>query len=175
MPKRTARRQDSDEESEEVEDVMAWGNKKDNYYKDSENEYSSLEEEQQEARKIYDNQLDDLQDHQLYEIPQQADEPEDDDDHLDEKGLSHQYLTKEIKATVKLGLRISEEPQSRTKDLLETYLQSYLLSLIAMREVKIPYIEYHPIVSKTLQLKEDIGKLKHLLDNSTHYGEQSPE
>ena len=35
MPKKVARRKDSDEESEEVEDVMAWGSKKDNYYKDS--------------------------------------------------------------------------------------------------------------------------------------------
>lgn len=35
MPKRVAKRKDSDEESEEIEDVMAWGSKKDNYYKDS--------------------------------------------------------------------------------------------------------------------------------------------
>jgi cation transport regulator ChaB len=45
MPKRPARARDSDDQSEEVEDVMAWGSSKQNYYKDSDNEYSSLEEE----------------------------------------------------------------------------------------------------------------------------------
>jgi hypothetical protein len=50
-------------------------------------------------------------------------------------------------------------------------LQSYLLSLIAMREIKIPYIEYHPIVGKTLQMKEDINKLRQLLDNSPDFDE----
>lgn len=81
---------------------------------------------------------------------------------------------------VKLGLKISEEPDSKARSLLETYIQSYLMALIALRELKIPYIEYHPIVNKALQLKEDIGKLKHLLESSTvhdgeHYKDEEEE
>jgi hypothetical protein len=36
---------------------MAWGNRKENYYQQSESEYSQLEDEEQEAKKIYEQQL----------------------------------------------------------------------------------------------------------------------
>jgi hypothetical protein len=45
MPKKTTGRNRKDSEDEEVEDVMAWGSKKENYYQQSESEYSELEEE----------------------------------------------------------------------------------------------------------------------------------
>ena len=38
---------DSDEEPD---DVMAWGNKRENYYQQNEDEYSQSAEEEQEAR-----------------------------------------------------------------------------------------------------------------------------
>lgn len=34
----------SDEQNEQVEDIVAWGNRKDNYYQESSNEYSEIEE-----------------------------------------------------------------------------------------------------------------------------------
>ncbi len=49
---------------------MAWGKRKDNYYQDSSNEYSELEEEEEEAKKIYQNQLEQLDHQDLYEVPQ---------------------------------------------------------------------------------------------------------
>lgn len=36
---------------------MAWGNRKENYYQDNQNQYSELSEEEEEAKKIYENQL----------------------------------------------------------------------------------------------------------------------
>lgn len=41
---------------------MAWGNRKENYYQASEEEYSELSEEEQEAKKIYEHQLEELND-----------------------------------------------------------------------------------------------------------------
>jgi len=57
MPKHPKRAQKEDSDDEQVEDVMAWGNRKENYYQQSESEYSELEEEEQEAKKIYEQQL----------------------------------------------------------------------------------------------------------------------
>jgi hypothetical protein len=50
----------------------------------------------------------------------------------------------------KLGLRISELPDSKVRSVLETHIQAYLMALIGLRELKIPFVEYHPIVSKTI-------------------------
>lgn len=50
------------------------------------------------------------------------------------------------------------------------------MSLIALRELTIPYVEYHPILNQIMQMKQDIAKLKTLLDNSTHHEElDNPE
>lgn len=69
MPKQPNKRNRNDSDEEEVEDVMAWGNRKENYYQQSESEYSQLDEEEQEAQKIYQNQLEELQDDHLYQLP----------------------------------------------------------------------------------------------------------
>ncbi len=44
MPKHPKRAQKEDSDDEQVEDVMAWGSRKENYYQQSESEYSELEE-----------------------------------------------------------------------------------------------------------------------------------
>ena len=44
MPKHARRAQKEDSDDEQVEDVMAWGSRKENYYQQSESEYSELEE-----------------------------------------------------------------------------------------------------------------------------------
>ena len=49
MPKKHKKLPDHSDE-EELEDIMAWGNKKENYYQDGEEEYSKSEEEEQEAQ-----------------------------------------------------------------------------------------------------------------------------
>lgn len=49
------------------------------------------------------------------------------------------------------------------------------MSLIALRELTIPYVEYHPILNQLMQMKQDIAKLKTLLDTSTHHEEQQEE
>ena len=49
------------------------------------------------------------------------------------------------------------------------------MSLIALRELTIPYVEYHPILNQIMQMKQDIAKLKTLLDTSTHHEEQEEE
>lgn len=49
------------------------------------------------------------------------------------------------------------------------------MALIALRELKIAYVEYHPIVSQAMALKQDIAKLRTLLDASTHQGEPHEE
>lgn len=78
MPKQAGRRKGSESEEEEVEDIMAWGNRKENYYQASEEEYSELSEEEQEAKKIYEHQLEELNDEDLYQIPkgEQSEEEE---------------------------------------------------------------------------------------------------
>ncbi len=81
MPKKATGRNRKDSEDEEVEDVMAWGSRKENYYQQSESEYSELEEEEQEAKKIYEQQLEDLQDDRLYNLPAaRSQEPEEEDE-----------------------------------------------------------------------------------------------
>lgn len=49
------------------------------------------------------------------------------------------------------------------------------MSLIALRELTIPYVEYHPILNQLMQMKQDIAKLKTLLDSSTHHEEQEDQ
>lgn len=78
-------------EEEGIADVMAWGSYKDNYYKNSEDEYSSLEEEEQEALKIYENQFKILNDQEIYELPQEASK-EGSGSEDSEDGLSFEYL-----------------------------------------------------------------------------------
>lgn len=51
MGKGKKKQQESD--SEEIEDVMAWGKSKNNYYRDEEDQYSNASEEEMEARQIY--------------------------------------------------------------------------------------------------------------------------
>lgn len=46
------------------------------------------------------------------------------------------------------------------------------MSLIALRQLQIPYIQFHPIVNKTLELKEEIKKLNHLLEAQSNTKEQ---
>ena len=72
-------------------------------------------------------------------------------------------------------MKVSGEPDGQTKSLLESYIQTYLMSLIALRELTIPYVEYHPILNQIMQMKQDIAKLKTLLDTSTHHEEQEEE
>ena len=59
MPKGRPKK-DNQSDSEELQDIMAWGNKKDNFYKDSQEEDSDLSEEQLEAKKIYDNHFQEI-------------------------------------------------------------------------------------------------------------------
>jgi hypothetical protein len=51
-------------------------------------------------------------------------------------------------------------------------VQTYLLSLIALRELDIPHVEYHPILNQIMQMKQDISKLRALLETSTHHEEE---
>ena len=81
--------------------------------------------------------------------------------------MSREYLSREIKRTVKLGLRVSEEPDSEAKQLLETYLQNYLMALIAMRDLKIPYLEHHPITQAATELHQSIQSLQSVLEKNT--------
>ena len=37
------------------------------------------------------------------------------------------------------------------------------MALIGLRELKIPFVKYHPLVDKIVQMKQDIYKLKGLL------------
>ncbi len=67
----------------------------------------------------------------------------------------------------RLGSRVSAEHDSKPKQLLEEHIQAYLMALIALRELKIAYIEYHPIVTHAMTLKQDIARLRILLDAST--------
>lgn len=46
------------------------------------------------------------------------------------------------------------------------------MSLIALRELNIPHIEYHPILTHIAQMKQDISKLKNLFENSTHQDDE---
>jgi hypothetical protein len=39
------------------------------------------------------------------------------------------------------------------------------MSLISLRELKIPNVQYHPILNKILELKEDISKLTFAFDH----------
>lgn len=49
------------------------------------------------------------------------------------------------------------------------------MALIGLRELKIPYIEYHPLFNKTIELKQDINKLKRLLDSPTVHEETNQD
>lgn len=40
----------------------------------------------------------------------------------------------------KLGLRISEEADSKVRRALEVQIQAYMMALIGLRELSIPYI-----------------------------------
>jgi hypothetical protein len=142
MPKHPHKHARNDSEDEQVEDVMAWGSKKENYYQNSESEYSELEEEEQEAKKIYQNQLEELQDDELYQLPpSRQHQPElDDEEDTSNAQLSHEYLTAEIRRMARLGSRVSSEHESKAKALLEEYIQAYLMALIALRELKIAYV-----------------------------------
>lgn len=71
-----------------------------------------------------------------------------------------------------MGSRVSGEHDSKPKQLLEEHIQAYLMALIALRELKIAYVEYHPIVTHAMALKQDIAKLRTLLDASTHHAEE---
>jgi hypothetical protein len=58
------------DDDDQVDDVMAWGRKRENYYKQDEDEYSSLSEEQKEAEQIYKNKYDNyMNDEDVYDIP----------------------------------------------------------------------------------------------------------
>lgn len=63
-----------------------------------------------------------------------------------------------------MGLKISEEADSKLRRALETQLQVYLMALIGLRELKIPYIEHHPLFNKVIEMKQDISQLKRLFD-----------
>jgi hypothetical protein len=59
------------DDDDQVDDVMAWGRKRENYYKQDEDEYSSLSEEQKEAEQIYKNKYDNyMNDEDVYDIPE---------------------------------------------------------------------------------------------------------
>jgi hypothetical protein len=45
------------------------------------------------------------------------------------------------------------------------------MALIGLRDLKIPYVEFHPLFNQTLQMKQDISRLKRLLDTSTLHSE----
>ena len=66
-----------------------------------------------------------------------------------------------------MGMRVSEEPESRVRRVLETEIQAYLMALISLRDLNIPYVQYHPLFNKTIEMKQDIAKLKMLLEKST--------
>lgn len=70
---------------------MAWGARKDNYYQHSESEYSQLEEEEEEAKQIYQHHITQLQNDDIYDLPQQHSEHESIDD-TQEAHLSQEYL-----------------------------------------------------------------------------------
>lgn len=100
-----------------------------------------MEEEEQEAKKIYEQQLDELQDDDLYNLPAaQPQDEEDDEDETRQSTLSREYLTAEIRRMARLGSRVSGEPDSKPKQLLEEHIQAYLMALIALRELKIAYV-----------------------------------
>lgn len=93
MAKGKKRQQES--ESEEIEDVMAWGRSKNNYYREDEDEYSEASEEQEEARQIYDNQLDNLNQDEYYEVPADEDSlPSAQED--DNPAIDQDYIQSEI-------------------------------------------------------------------------------
>jgi hypothetical protein len=75
----------------------------------------------------------------------------------------------------RLGSRVSGQHDSKPKQLLEEYIQAYLMALIALRELKIAYVEYHPIVAHAMTLKQDIAKLRTLLDQSTVHADPEEE
>jgi hypothetical protein len=70
-----------------------------------------------------------------------------------------------------MGLKISEETDSKVRRTLESQIQAYLMALIGLRELKIPYIEHHPLFNATIEMKQDISKLKRLFDVSTQHEE----
>lgn len=41
------------------------------------------------------------------------------------------------------------------------------MTLIGLRDLKIPYIEFHPLFNKSIEMKQEISQLKRLLDTST--------
>ena len=49
------------------------------------------------------------------------------------------------------------------------------MTLIGLRDLSIPYIEYHPIFTKAAEMKQDINKLQRLLRSSTFQGSNSEE
>lgn len=67
----------------------------------------------------------------------------------------------------KLGMKINEEADSKVRRVLENEIQSYLMTLIGLRDLDIPYIEYHPLFNKAIEMKQDINKLQRLLSAST--------
>lgn len=111
MPKK---QHDLSDEDQEPEDIRAWGNRRENYYQQGEDDYSSSAEEQNEAEELYQRQLKDLGHQDVYELPQedadnwQEDQDDEDNDQAGaENTLSHAYLTKEIAKTAKMGLKLS--------------------------------------------------------------------
>lgn len=156
MAKGKKRQQES--ESEEIEDVMAWGKSKNNYYREDEDEYSEASEEQEEARQIYDNQLDNLNQDEYYEVPADEDSlPSAQED--DNPAIDQGYIQSEIlwaTELAKLFSAISDEQSAFRKKIYD----SYLLILLCLKEFNIPYIEQHPLVSYLPNLRSALKRLE---------------
>ncbi len=66
-------------------------------------------------------------------------------------------------------MRLFEEVRNKKyveDELFEVYqqlLKSYLISMVSIKELDIPYIQYHPIIKIAVEIKVKISKLKRKL------------
>lgn len=73
--------------------------------------------------------------------------------------MPEEYIRQELEWVLELFKDLEFYEENELLKVYEKLLKSYLTLIVSIKELKIPYIQYHPIVPLAVEVKGKIAKL----------------
>jgi glutamine synthetase type III len=73
--------------------------------------------------------------------------------------LPEEYIRQELEWVLELFKDLEFYEENELLKVYEKLLKSYLTLIVSIKELKIPYMQYHPIVPLAVDVKSKIAKL----------------